>query len=52
MNHKIKLLGNWKVSKLPELIKRLKEIHESQLLEIRAALHGRGKLNLELSQRA
>ena len=50
MNHKIKLLGNWKVSKLPELIERLKEIHESQLLEIRAALHGRG--NLELSQRA
>ena len=50
MNHKIKNLGEWKVSKLPKLIKRLLEIHESQVLEIRGALHGRG--NFELAERA
>ena len=50
MNHKIKVLGDWKVSKIPDLVDRLKEIHITQLLEIRGALHGRG--NLELSDRA
>ncbi|KAK3085100.1 hypothetical protein FSP39_024223 [Pinctada imbricata] len=50
MNHKIKLMGEWKVSKLPALVERLKDIHESQLLEIRGALHGRG--NLELASHA
>ena len=39
-----------RVSKLPKFIKRLLEIHESQVLEIRGALHGRG--NFELSERA
>lgn len=50
MNHKIKQLGDWRVSKVPELIERLQSIHESQLLEIRGALHGRG--NFELADRA
>lgn len=50
MNHKIKQLGDWRVSKVPELVERLQNIHESQLLEIRGALHGRG--NLELADRA
>jgi len=50
MNHKITMLGDWKVSKIPNLIDRLRDIHESQLIEIRGALHGRG--NLELSDRA
>lgn len=38
------------MSKIPDLITRLREIHESQVLEIRGALHGRG--GLELSDRA
>lgn len=50
MNHKIKELGDWSISKVPELVERLQNIHESQLLEIRGALHGRG--NLELADRA
>ena len=50
MNHKIKLLGDWKVSKTPELIDRLHEIQVSQVIEIRGALHGRG--SLELAERA
>ena len=37
------------MSKLPELITRLHEIHESQVLDIRGALHGRGEF--ELSER-
>lgn len=50
MNHKIKDLGDWSISKVPELVERLQNIHESQLLEIRGALHGRG--NHELADRA
>ena len=50
MNHKIKLLGDWKVSKTPEVIDRLHEIQVSQVVEIRGALHGRG--SLELAERA
>ncbi|KAK3089318.1 hypothetical protein FSP39_002697 [Pinctada imbricata] len=46
MNHKIKLLGDWKMSKLPNLIERLLEIQETQVIEIRGALHGRGNLHL------
>lgn len=38
------------MSKIPDLIERLRDIHESQLIEIRGALNRRG--NLELSDRA
>lgn len=48
MNSKIKLIGNWKVSKLPQLIERLQEIQESQLLDTRGALHGRGNYELAI----
>lgn len=44
MNHKIKQLGDWCVSKVPELIERLQNI---QLSEIRGALCGRGNLEAE-----
>jgi len=42
MNHSIKMLGDWKVSKIPDLIYRILDIHESQLLviEIRGDLRG------------
>ena len=46
MNHKIKMLGDWKVSKIPDLIDRIRV----STFEIRGALHGRE--NLELSDRA
>jgi hypothetical protein len=46
MNHKIKMLGDWKVSKITDLIDRIRV----STFEIRGALHGRG--NLELSDRA
>ena len=46
MNHKIKLLGNWHISKLSDLISRLQVIETSQLLDIRGALHGRGNIQL------
>lgn len=48
MNSKIKLIGSWKVSKLPQLIERLQEIQESQLLDTRGALHGRGNYELAI----
>ena len=44
MNHKFKLLGDWKVSKIPDLIDRIRDIHESHRIEIRG--------NFELSDRA
>lgn len=49
-DHKVKQLGDWCVSKVLELIERLQNSHESQLLEIRGAFHGRG--NLEVADRA
>lgn len=48
MNSKIKWIGNWKVSKLPQLIGRLQEIKESQLFDTRRALHGRGNYELAI----
>ena len=46
MNRKIKQVGNWRISKLPQLVERLKEIHECQLMDARGALHGRGNFEL------
>ena len=46
MHHKIKLLGDWHISKLPSLIERLQDIDISQMLDIRGALHGRGNFQL------
>ena len=50
MNHKIKVLGDWKKSKLPDLVERLKEIDDDQCLNVRGAIHGRG--NFELASHA
>lgn len=43
-DHKVKQLGDWRVSKVLELIERLQNSHESQLLEIGGALHGRANI--------
>lgn len=44
MNSTIKLIGDWKVSKLAKLIQCFKKgIQESQLMDNRGALHERGK---------
>ena len=48
---KLKILADWRVSKLPQLvdiIKEVQEVHDNQLLDIRGVLHGRG--NFELFQ--
>lgn len=47
MNSTIKLIGDWKVSKLAQLFECFKkEIQESQLMDNRGALHERGSTNL------
>ena len=46
MNHVIKLLGDWKISKIPELIQRLETIEQSQYSDVRRALHGTGDYEL------
>ena len=48
MNSKFKILGDWRVSKLPQLVELIREVHDNQLLDIRGALHGRG--NFELAE--
>jgi hypothetical protein len=50
MNHKIKMLRDWKVSTIPDLIYRIRDIHEFQRIEIRGALHGRGIYNFQTGQ--
>jgi hypothetical protein len=50
MNHKIKMLEDWKVSTIPDLIYRIRDIHEFQRIEIRGALHGRGIYNFQTGQ--
>ena len=46
---KLKILADWRVSKLPQLvdiIKEVQEVHDNQLLDIRDVLHGRGNFEL------
>jgi hypothetical protein len=50
MNHKIKMFGDWKVSTIPDLIYRIRDIHEFQRIDIRGALHGRGIYNFQIGQ--
>lgn len=38
INHKINQLGDQRVSKGPELLERIQNVYESQLLQIRGAL--------------
>jgi hypothetical protein len=44
------MLGDWKVSTIPDLIYRIRDIHEFQRIEIRGALHGRGIYNFQTGQ--
>ena len=44
------MLGDWKVSTIPDLIYRIRDIHEPQRIEIRGALHGRGICNFQTGQ--
>ena len=48
MNSKFTILGDWRVSKLPQLVELNREVHDKQLLDIRGASHGRG--NFELAE--
>lgn len=51
MNFKFKLLGDWRLSKLPQLVQLIQEIHDNQLLNIRGAIHGRGNFELANSSK-
>jgi hypothetical protein len=50
MNHKIKMLGDWKVPTIPDLIYQIRDIHMFPRIEIRGALHGRGIYNFRTGQ--
>ena len=46
MNSIFKTLGDWRVSKLPQLVDLIREVHDNLLFDIRIALHGRGNFRL------
>ena len=46
MNSEFKILGDWRVSKLPKLVDLIRDVHDNQLLDIRGSLHGKGNFEL------